>query len=154
MEERGDRRNTVPTVGARTRKGRLGGGGVGIHIPSQGQTAIGFFSGVGGKETCEKTYNAEKEKQRTWSGGGAMCAQQCRREWKSPWVQTQKREGETSCAIISRGGQLGLCERCSWIGSRGRSLGRSLCCRVAGALRKSFPPFATFCRLHFPKPPP
>lgn len=74
MEERGDRRKTVPTVGARTRKGRLGGGGVGIHIPSQGQTAIGFFSGVGGKETCEKTYNAEKEKQHTWRGwGGDVC---------------------------------------------------------------------------------
>ncbi|KAL1274765.1 hypothetical protein QQF64_027579 [Cirrhinus molitorella] len=39
--------------------------GVGILIPSQGQTAIGLFSGVGGKEICEKTYNAEKEKQRT-----------------------------------------------------------------------------------------
>lgn len=65
MEERGDWRKTVPIAGARSRKGRLDGGGVGILIPSQGQTAIGLFSGVGGKEICEKTYNTEKEKQRS-----------------------------------------------------------------------------------------
>ncbi len=153
MEERGDRRKTVPTIGARTWKGRLGRGGVGILIPSQGQTAIGLFSGVGGIEICERTYNAEKEKQRTRGGKADVCPAVQKGVWKSPWVQTQRREGETSCAIISRGGQLGLCEHCSWIGSRGRSPGRSLCCRVAGALRKSFPPFASFCRLHFPKPP-
>ncbi len=73
MEERGDRRKTVPTIGARTWKGRLGRGGVGILIPSQGQTAIGLFSGVGGIEICERTYNAEKEKQRTRGGKADVC---------------------------------------------------------------------------------
>lgn len=38
---------------------------MGILILSQGQTAIGLFSGVGGIEICEITYNVEKEKQRT-----------------------------------------------------------------------------------------
>lgn len=56
-EETGERQS--PMSAPEQGKGGSVGGGVGIHIPSQGQTAIGFFSGVGAKETCKKTYNAE-----------------------------------------------------------------------------------------------
>lgn len=67
MEERGDRRKTVPTIGARTWKGRLGRGGVGILIPSQGQTAIGLFSGVGELKSAKK-HTTQKKKNNVRAG--------------------------------------------------------------------------------------
>lgn len=67
MEERGDRRKTVPTIGARTWKGRLGRGGVGILIPSQGQTAIGLFSGVGELKSAKK-HTTQKKKNNVQAG--------------------------------------------------------------------------------------
>ncbi len=127
MEERGDREKDSPHYRrqnvereARQREGWA-------FIPFSGSNGHRTFLRGGRNWNLWKNNNARKRKT-TYKGV------------EKSMGANSKEGGETSCAIISRGGQLGLCEHCSWIGSRGRSPGRSLCCRVAGALRKRFLP--------------